>query len=305
MIGGVFAGAGVGIPTRNDELALNKPLPMTLNCIAVDDEPLALGLVCAFIEKTPFLNLAGRYSSAVAALQGLNDLPVDVIFLDIQMPDLTGIELARVLEKAASGRGGGKSGPRIIFTTAFNQFALDGFRVDALDYLLKPFNYEEFLGAATKARTYFELVNRANAQPASGPTSELAARDQSAEPPAQPDAHRSDVSRSDVSVEYLFLKVEYQLVRVAFSDICYIEGLKDYAKVHLVSTPKPLLSLTSLKALEEKLPPARFMRVHRSFIVSLEKISAVTKNTIQIGQTTIPVSEQYKDAFTLFLSRWV
>ena len=268
---------------------------MALNCIAVDDEPLALGLVCAFIEKTPFLTLVGRYSSAVAALQGLNDLAVDVIFLDIQMPDLTGIELARVLDKASAGRGG-KTHSRIVFTTAFNQFALDGFRVDALDYLLKPFNYEEFLGAATKARTYFELVNRANAPLPPEP----AERDTPTDSPARP----ADFP-AEASIEYLFLKVEYQLVRMAFSDICYIEGLKDYVKVHLVSTPKPLLSLTSLKALEEKLPPARFMRVHRSFIVSLEKISAVTKNTIQIGATTIPVSDQYKDAFTLFLSRWV
>lgn len=269
---------------------------MTLNCIAVDDEPLALGLVCTFIEKTPFLTLVGRYSSAVAALQGLNDLAVDLIFLDIQMPDLTGIELARVLDKATAGRSG-KSSSRIVFTTAFNQFALDGFRVDALDYLLKPFNYEEFLGAATKARTYFELVNRANAQALPEVPANVLPR------PA--DAPLADSVPDSSPIEYLFLKVEYQLVRVAFSDICYIEGLKDYVKVHLVSTPKPLLSLTSLKVLEEKLPPARFMRVHRSFIVSLEKISAVTKNTIQIGATTLPVSDQYKDAFTLFLSRWV
>ena len=117
----------------------------TLECIAVDDEPLALGLVCAFVEKTPFLNLAGRYSSAVEALQMINSKPIDVIFLDIQMPDLTGIELARVLEKA------GNKAPRIIFTTAFNQYALDGFRVDAIDYLLKPFNYEEFLRAASQS----------------------------------------------------------------------------------------------------------------------------------------------------------
>jgi len=120
---------------------------MVLNCIAVDDEPLALGLVCAFIQKTPFLKLVGRYASAVEALQGLNEQPVDLIFLDIQMPDLTGIELARVLEGAASQRGPGGV-PRIIFTTAYNQFALEGYKVDAIDYLLKPFNYEEFLRAA-------------------------------------------------------------------------------------------------------------------------------------------------------------
>ncbi len=245
-------------------------MSVKLECIAVDDEPLALGLVCAFIEKTPFLNLAGRYSSAVEALQVINGKPIDVIFLDIQMPDLTGIELARVLEKA------GSKAPRIIFTTAFNQYALDGFRVDAIDYLLKPFNYEEFLRAASKAQAYVELVQKA-----------------------------SSAGSSEPKDEYLFLKVEYQLVRIAYDDILYTEGLKDYVKVHLKSDPKPILSLTSLKALEEKLPASKFMRVHRSFIVNLDKISAVTRNTIQIGATSIPVSDQYKEAFNQFLSKWM
>ncbi|MCY7351655.1 MAG: LytTR family DNA-binding domain-containing protein [Cytophagaceae bacterium] len=253
---------------------------MTITCIAVDDEPLALGLVCAFIEKTPFLHLAGRYSSAVEALQGLHQQTVDVLFLDIQMPDLTGIELARVLERVPTK-------PRIIFTTAFNQFALEGYRVDALDYLLKPFNYEEFLRAAEKAKTYFNLVNRATTIPIALP----------------------EPARIVAAEDALFLKVEYQLVRVPYSDILYIEGLKDYVKVYRrgereAAPPKPLLSLTSLKALEEKLPPGRFMRVHRSFIVSLDKIGAVTRNNIQIGAVTIPVSDQYKATFTEFLSRW-
>ncbi|GAB3557554.1 LytR/AlgR family response regulator transcription factor [Spirosoma fluminis] len=252
---------------------------MTLNCIAVDDEPLALGLVCAFIEKTPFLKLAGRYSSAVEALQGLLQQPIDIIFLDIQMPDLTGLELARVLERSTVGHP-----TRIIFTTAFDQYALDGYRVDALDYLLKPFNYEEFLRAASKARQYFELRQRAQT-PASAPVL-----------PAAP------VEAGD---DYLFLKVEYQLVRVDFSDILYIEGLKDYVKVYRQSDPvKPLLSLTSLKALEEKLPTRQFMRVHRSFIIALDRISAVTRNSVQIGSAVIPVSDQYKDTFGQYMSRW-
>jgi two-component system, LytTR family, response regulator LytT len=251
---------------------------MNLNCIAVDDEPLALGLVSVFIEKTPFLNLIGKYSSAVEALQGLHSQQVDVIFLDIQMPDLTGIELARVLSQAQQGG----IGPRIIFTTAFNNFALEGYKVDALDYLLKPFNYEEFLRAANKAKAYFELINR----PA--PTPGVAVASAIPEP----------------EEESLFLKVEYQLVRVAFKDILYIEGLKDYVKVHLQGNPKPILSLTSLKALEDKLPPRRFMRIHRSFIVSLDKISSLTRNSIQIGTVTIPVSDQYKDTFNVFLSKW-
>ena len=253
---------------------------MTLTCIAVDDEPLALGLVCAFIEKTPFLTLTGRFSSAVEALQHLLQHSVDVIFLDIQMPDLTGLELARVLER--SNRGAHIT--RIVFTTAFDQFALDGFRVDALDYLLKPFNYEEFLRAAGKARHYFELVQRTEPIPVS------------IEPAAPVEAVD----------DYLFLKVEYQLVRIAYSDILYMEGLKDYVKVYRQSDPiKPLLSLTSLKTLEERLPSRQFMRVHRSFIVALNRINAVTKNSVQIGATTIPVSDQYKDVFSEFISRWL
>ena len=127
---------------------------MILNCIAVDDEPLALGLVSSFIEQTPFLNLVGRFSSAVEALRVIHSQKIDVVFLDIQMPDLNGIELARVLDNSKTNK------PRIIFTTAYNQFALEGYRVDALDYLLKPFNYEEFLRAAQKALNYHELINK-------------------------------------------------------------------------------------------------------------------------------------------------
>jgi two-component system, LytTR family, response regulator LytT len=254
----------------------------TLRCIAVDDEPLALGLVSAFIEKTPFLKLVGRYSSAVEALQGLHEQQVDVLFLDIQMPDLTGIELARVLEKPVNGT----QAPRIVFTTAFNHFALEGFRVDALDYLLKPFNYEEFLRAATKASTYFDLVRKAENSGAAIPETLPASL------PSVPQE------------EYLFLKVEYQLVRIAYKDILYIEGLKDYVKVHLKNETRPLLSLTSLKSLEEKLPAHRFMRVHRSYIVNLERIEAITRTSIQIGDTTIPVSDQYKDTFSDYVSRW-
>ncbi len=248
---------------------------MILNCIAVDDEPLALGLVCKFIEQTPFLNLVGRYSGAVDALKAIHTQKIDLIFLDIQMPDLNGIELARVLDKGADK-------PRIIFTTAYNQFALEGYKVDALDYLLKPFNYEEFLRAAQKALNYHELINK----PA--PVATAA---------ANTDEHADD--------NYLFLKVEYQLVRIALDDIMYIEGLKDYVKVHLKGIEKAVLSLTSLKALEEKLPSKRFMRVHRSFIVSLDKVTSMTKNSLQIGKMNIAVGDQYKEAFGQFLGRWV
>jgi two-component system response regulator LytT len=252
---------------------------MILNVIAVDDEPLALGLVCSFIEQTPFLKLVGRYPSAVEALRAIHSQKIDVVFLDIQMPDLNGIELARVLDNSKTNK------PRIIFTTAYNQFALEGYRVDALDYLLKPFNYEEFLHAANKALAYCELLEKSNAPAGAAATA------------AVPEERIED--------EYLFLKVEYQLVRIALSDILYIEGLKDYVKVWLKSAEKPILSLTSLKSLEEKLPSKRFMRVHRSFIVSLDKINSITRNALQIGKVNITVGDQYKEAFSQFLSKWV
>jgi two-component system response regulator LytT len=246
---------------------------MTLNCIAVDDEPLALGLVCKFIEQTPFFKLVGRYTSAVEALKAIHSQKIHLVYLDIQMPDLNGIELARVIGKATET-------PRIIFTTAFEQFSLEGYKVDALDYLLKPFNYEEFLRTATKAHSYYELINRP------GPTTVVVESE-----------HADD--------QYLFLKVEYQLVRIALDDILYIEGLKDYVKVHLKNTEKTVLSLTSLKALEGKLSPRKFMRVHRSFIVALDKISSMTKNSLQIGKKSIAVGDQYKDAFKQFVGKWM
>ena len=247
-----------------------SPASPPLKTIAVDDEPLALGLVASFVQKTPFLELVGKFGSAVEALKYLHAYPgtVDLAFLDIQMQELNGLELARVL---------GPAGPRIVFTTAFSQYALEGYRVDALDYLVKPFNYEEFLRAAGKARAYAELTNQhASASVATGPEEE----------------------------EFLFLKAEYQLVRVALSDVLYVEGLKDYVKVHLKSSPRALLSLMSLKTMEEKLPARRFMRIHRSFIVALDKIEAVRRLTVQIGAVTIPVGDQYKDSFLQFLSRW-
>lgn len=251
--------------SQPESAAVSTAIP----CIAVDDEPLALGLVCSFIEQTPFLKLVGRYSSAVAALKALHEQPdVKLLFLDIKMPDLSGLELARVLQ------GGGQ---RVIFTTAFNQYALEGFRVDALDYLLKPFNYEEFLRAALKARTYFELKNPA-AAPAPAPA-------------APPEDH-------------IYLKVEYQLVRVMLNDILYVEGLKDYVKVHLASQPRPLLSLTSLRSMEEKLPSGKFMRIHRSYIVGLDHVAAVGRGTLQVRAETLPISDGYREAVDAFFARW-
>jgi two-component system response regulator LytT len=212
-----------------------------------------------------------RYSSAVAALRALHEQPeVQLLFLDIKMPDLSGLELTRVLH------GGGQ---RMVLTTAFNQYALEGFRVDTLDYLLKPFNYEKFLRAALKARTYFELKNLVAV----------------AAPPPSPAASPED---------HIHLKVEYQLVRVALSDILYVEGLKDYVKVHLGSATRPLLSLTSLRSMEEKLPAGRFMRIHCSYIVGLDHVAAVGRGTLQVKAETLPVSDGYREAVDAFFARW-
>ncbi|PTQ98209.1 LytTR family two component transcriptional regulator [Mucilaginibacter yixingensis] len=238
---------------------------MILRCIAIDDEPLALNLLKGFIERTPFLELEGSFLSAVDALNFVRRTPVDLIFSDIQLPDMDGIELARALEAESHIS-------RVIFTTAYNQFALESYKVDALDYLLKPFDYDDFLKAAQKAERYQSLLNRAG-----GAEEE----------------------------QYLFVRVEYQLVRVPLSDILFIEGLKDYAKISLKDTPKPLLTLMSLKALEEKLPAKRFMRVHRSFIASLDKISSVTRNTLHIGDRQVTIGEVYKEAFNQVTGKWL
>ncbi len=248
---------------------------MKLNCVAIDDEPLALDLISKFIEQTSFLNLIGKFSNGVEALGFINQNEVQLIFMDIQMPDLSGMELARVLDGKKNSEK-----TRIIFATAYHQFAIEGYKVEALDYLLKPYSYEEFLNAATKAYSYFEKLN-SNSGTVATPHQEAS------------------------TPEYIFLKVEYQLVKVMLKDIAFVEAYKDYVKVHLISKPNPLLSLTSLKSMEELLPSASFMRVHRSYIVSLEHIDSVSKNVIQIGKQHITVGDNYKEAFLEFLSKWM
>jgi two-component system, LytTR family, response regulator LytT len=245
---------------------------MTIKCIAVDDEPLALDLVAKFIEQTSFLSLQSKFDNAIQALGFVNQNEVDLIFLDIQMPDLSGMELARILDGKTTTKK-----PKIIFTTAYNQFAVEGYKVDALDYLLKPFSYEEFLKAATKAYQFFENQSKNNVLKI----------------------------ETEKKADYIFLKVEYQLVKVMLKDITHIEAYKDYVKVHLKDKPNPLLSLTSMKSMEDLLPTDTFMRVHRSFIINLDHIDSVSRNVIHIGNFQIVVSENYKDAFMEFLNRWI
>jgi two-component system, LytTR family, response regulator LytT len=233
-----------------------------ITTIAIDDEPLALQLVTTYIEKTPGLKLSGKFDNPLDAAEFLSEHTVDLIFVDIQMPDLSGIEFTRLMEK----------GPKVIFTTAFEKYALEGYKLDIIDYLLKPFSYEEFLVAVQKAQKLIRLEQKAPA-------------------------------RVDVNNEFLFLKSDYKIKRINFNDILYIEGLKDYVKVFILNSVKPILSLTSLKLLESKLPESKFMRVHRSFIVNLERIDTIERSRIVFGKEYIPVSDQYKEKFQEFLDK--
>jgi len=235
---------------------------MKLKTIAIDDEPLAITLLTDYVLKTPFLELAGTFDNPLDALDFLNHQQVDLILIDIQMPDLTGIEFAKMLEP----------GPKIIFTTAYAQYAIEGFKLNATDYLLKPFSYEEFLKAVQKAFKQTELENSAN-------------------------------TSIEANNQFLFMKSEYKIRRINFNDILYIEGLKDYIKVFTKGDPKPIMSLNSMKAVEQKLPEEKFMRVHRSFIVNLEQIDTIERSRIVFGKEYIPVSDQYKDKFQEFIDK--
>ena len=231
---------------------------MKLKCAIVDDEPLALGLLESYVEKTPFLELTGKYSSAVQAMKELPEKQTDLLFLDIQMPELNGLEFSKMVD----------SRTRIIFTTAFEQYALDGYKVNALDYLLKPISYTDFLQAANKAVRWFELLNQ--------PHDEITS---------------------------IFVKSDYKLVQIELDNILYVEGLKDYVKIYEEGNQRPILSLMSMKAMEELLPASRFMRVHRSYIVQKNKIRIIDRGRIVFGKNYIPISDSYKLAFQEFIDQ--
>lgn len=234
---------------------------MNIKCIAIDDEPLALGKMAGYISKTPYLELVGACRSGYEAIELLSTTEADLLFVDINMPDINGLDFVRSLHYK----------PQIIFVTAFSEYAIEGFRLDALDYLLKPVGYNEFLKSANKARSYFE---------ASSPE------------PLKPGNSR----------EYIFVKSDYKTVRVSVNDITYIEGMREYVRIHLESG-KPLMPLISLRVLEEQLPADRFMRVHRSYIVNLQKIVTIEHNRIVFdGKVYIPVSDQYKEQFNNYVS---
>ncbi|MBQ1725132.1 MAG: response regulator transcription factor [Muribaculaceae bacterium] len=235
---------------------------MNIKCAIVDDEPLAVELLASYVSKIPFLTLVGKYSNATDALHGCTEQQVDLLFLDIQMPELNGLELSRMVPETT----------RIVFTTAFEQYALDGYRINALDYLLKPISYANFLEACNKALQWFTMVreNEAKSEEAAGPKS-------------------------------IFVKSEYKVLQIALDDIRYIEGLKDYVKIYTEQSPRPILSLMSMKGLEEMLPATRFMRVHRSFIVNMEKVREIDRGRIVFGDVFIPVGDSYKQAFLNYI----
>lgn len=241
----------------------------TISCLIVDDEPNALALLEKYVNQTPFLELTAKFPNGIEVLNYLTNHSVDVVFMDIQMPDLTGIELSRIIPKST----------KIVFTTAFDQYALDGYKVDAIDYLLKPFNYDEFLRAALKAQERFKLV-RGQSKP------------------------ENAVSKSDQpEKKFLFVKSEYKQIKIDFDEIDLIEGLKDYAKIWLKEASKPILTLMSLKKLEEELPKSRFMRIHRSYIISLERIDSIERNQVIIRDKRITVSDQHKEEFQNFINK--
>jgi len=230
---------------------------MTLTCSIIDDEPLAAQLLESYVKKTPYLELNGVYNSAVTAMRDLREQPVQLLLLDIQMPELSGIEFAKILPKDT----------KIIFTTAFPQYAIEGFRVSALDYLLKPIGYQDFLRATDKALEWYTNKEKRN------------------------------TSQRD---RFMFVKSDYKLIRIALDDILYIEGLKDYVRIYLESGER-LMSLMSMKKLEEFLPQPEFLRIHRSYIVHMTKVKVVDRLRIIFGNDYLPISDNYKDQVTGYL----
>ncbi|HEY0272935.1 MAG TPA: LytTR family DNA-binding domain-containing protein [Chitinophaga sp.] len=233
-----------------------------IRCIAVDDEPLALEIIEDYAKKSSALQLVQKFTRAADALRFLqSEERVDLILLDIKMPDIDGIQLVKSL----------KNPPLIIFTSAYEQYALDGYNLDVIDYLLKPISFERFLKSVTKVQEYLSKEK----QPASADSGKLN--------------------------DYIFIKTEYKIIKINLEDILFIEALKDYTKIYTQN--QPVLTLRSLKSFETKLPQEKFIRVHRSYLVSLDKINSVERNTVMIANQPIPISEGYRDRFYELISR--
>lgn len=223
-----------------------------LNCIAVDDEKWVLDLLVDNIRQVPFLNLVKRCRNALEAAEALHEQKVDLIFLDIQMPGLSGLQFLQSL----------KNPPMVILITAYKEYALEGFNLDVVDYLLKPVSFERFLKACNKAHELFTLQQK-------------------------------PVAKEEVP-DYFFVYVEYVQVKVSIPDILYIEGMKDYVKIYGQSASRPVITKMSLKAIQEKLAAFRFVRTHKSFIVAADKVTAVKRDLVCIGNLELPLSESYK-----------
>ncbi len=235
-----------------------------ISCIAIDDEPIALGIVVSHIKKIPYLELLAEFDNPIDASEFLQEHEVQLIFLDINMPDLSGVEFARTLDKNS----------KVIFTTAYDKYAVEGFQLHALDYLLKPISYEVFANSVKHAKEYFDLVGSKESE-----------------------------TPINTNENYLFVKADYQIHRIEFDDILYFEGLKDYVKLYTENSSKSIVFHSTMKSLEEKLPLDRFMRVHRSFIVSLNKIKTIERDRILFGEKRIPISKQYKPRFDEFVAK--
>ncbi len=228
-----------------------------IRCIAVDDEPLALEKMKSFIQKVPFLELAGSFENGLQAIEFINANYVDLMFLDIQMSDLTGIQVLEILKKK----------PKVIFTTAYDQFALKGYELDVADYLLKPFTFTRFMQAVNKI--------------------------------AQSDQPVSSViidnKKDALEQNFVFIKTEYRMQKVAFNDILFIQGMKDYLMVR--TKLGNIMTLSNFKKMEEMLPKGQFFRIHKSYLVPFNKIESIERNRIKIANDLLPISDTYREAF--------
>lgn len=264
-----------------------------LRCLAIDDEPLALRQLTSYITKLPYLELVASCNNALEAQQIVTTEKIDLIFLDINMPDLNGVEFVRSLTS---------NPPMVVFTTAYSEYAVEGFRLNAVDYLLKPFSLADFSRAASKANALYELKQQAerNSDP-TPPHAEVQTEEPTAPvvPPAQPIAE----SMSDPSQEYISVKADYKLSLIRLDEIIFIESEGEYIRIHLTNGQK-ITTLYRIKNMEAELPADRFMRVHRSYIVNLKAIRSYMRGRIYLNETDfIPIGENYKEAFQAYIGK--
>lgn len=232
-----------------------------VNCILIDDEPLALQLLEGYIAKIPFMHLLGKFDSPMQAFEILEGKQVDLIFLDIKMPDITGIDFYKSLTIQ----------PQVIFTTAYSEYAINGFELKAVDYLLKPISFEKFMNASLRVNNFIEQQHK----------------------------------KETVTDDFFFINVSHKMHKVFIDDIIYLEGYKDYTKFHLKTASNPLLVLHNLKYFEDMLDPKKFVRVHRSYIISLSKVTVASRKAVSIGAIEVPVSDNYREPFMTYISQYL